>query len=113
MNPQDSVRVDLDVLVRDYLNNLNVTLRAFNAAEGMDFLSTFVPSDDPTLSLMDLVDLAREADLGRISIAVSPETLAKLDVQKVRSGVGNWRQRQIADKTELEFVFKDGPSSGI
>jgi hypothetical protein len=113
MNQQDAVRVDLDVLVRDYLNNLNVTLRAFNAAEGLDFLSTFVPSDDPTLSLMDLVDLAREAGLARITVAVAPETLAKLDVQKVHAGVGGWRQHQIADRTELEFVLKDGHSSRL
>jgi hypothetical protein len=113
MNDQESVRVDLDVLVRDYLNNLNVMLRAFNAAEGLDFLSTFVPSDDPTLSLMDLVDLAREAGLARITVAVGAETLGKLDVANVRSKVGDWTQRRIADQTELEFVLKDGHSSGI
>jgi hypothetical protein len=113
MNDQGSVRVDMDDLIRDYLQNLNVTLRAFNAAEGLDFLSTFVPSDDPTLSLMDLVDLARDADLRRLTVAVSPETLAKLDVRKLRAGVGDWRQRQLADKTELEFVLKDGHASGL
>jgi len=105
MNKPEVVHVDLDALVRDYLKNLNVTLRAFNAAEEFDFLSTFVPSDDPTGSLIDVVDLARDASFAAIAVMVDRNTFVKVDQAKLRSAGGNWRERDLNGRMELEFAL--------
>src|SRR5262245_31445067 len=69
-------RLDFDRLVQEYMENLNVTLRGFHAARNHEFLASWVPCDEPTASLLDLVELARDARLERLVIVVGAATAA-------------------------------------
>ena len=60
----EPVHLDLDLLTRAYLENLHVSLRGFQAAQEHAFLSTWVPHDNPTDSLLEILQLARDAGLG-------------------------------------------------
>jgi hypothetical protein len=99
------VHLDLDRLVEEYLENLNVTLRGFKAAEEFDFLQSWVPSDDPTDSVIDLVELARDAQVPRLTIGVREETLARIDAGRIQARVGPFERRADAGKTALEFAL--------
>ena len=103
MNNPNHPRLEFDKLIQSYMENLNVTLRSFTAAKGFEFLHAFVPSDDPTASILDVLDLAREAGIRQITLVVSPQTLARLQLQKLGTPPGSGRQRAVGDQTELEF----------
>lgn len=101
--------LDLDRLVRDYWENLNVTLRGFHPAEQFDFLESWVPSDDPTESILDLVELARDAGLQRLSIILEPPTVARLATDRL----GPLQREDCDGKTILEFRLAAEPELAI
>jgi hypothetical protein len=95
------VSLDLDRLVREYWENLNVTLRGFHPAEEFDFLQSWVPSDDPTESVLDLVELASAGGLDRLTIEVEEPTAARLAADRI----GPCRRDTRDGKTVLEFTL--------
>lgn len=103
MTQPTAVRLELDRLVREYIENLNVTLRGFKAAEQFPFLEVWVPSDDPTDSLVDLVDLARAGGIARVCIVLEPATLARVDRARVEAAAGSFEERAAAAHVELWF----------
>jgi dTDP-4-amino-4,6-dideoxygalactose transaminase len=102
-------RLDLDALTQEYIENLNVTLRGFKAAESFDFLQSWVPSDDPTDSLLDLVDLAREGSLGSLTVVLSSQTEGRVDWPRVEAA-GNFSKRELGGRTEVTFAL-GGPAA--
>jgi dTDP-4-amino-4,6-dideoxygalactose transaminase len=103
------MRLELDVLVREYMANLNRMLRGFHGAREFEFLRTWVPCDDPNVSLLELLDLAREARLARVTVVVGAATLARLDLARVAAEFAFGR-RESGPQTELEFDL-DGASA--
>lgn len=109
----DSLRLDLDQVVRDYVHNLNVMLRGFKAVEGCDFLETFVPSEDPATSVRDLVELSREAGVQRLSISMSARTAGHLDRAQLAQDVGDFSVATNADGIELVFTRTAVPAESL
>jgi hypothetical protein len=101
-SPTAPVRLELDRLVREYMENLNVTLRGFKAAEEFGFLEAWVPSDDPTESALDLVELARAGGVGPLTIVVEEATFAQLDLARLESA-GPVEQRREPGHVVLAF----------
>jgi hypothetical protein len=97
--------IDFDRLIRQYMENLSVTLRGFNPAEEFDFLATFVPAEDPTDSLLELIELARDGGLHRLTVTLTPATLAKIDTAKL----SKFARAPLADRIELTFTFEPRP----
>jgi hypothetical protein len=108
-----SVQVDFDALVRDYLQNLNVSLRGFKPAEEFEFLNAWVPSDDPTDSLIDLIEHGREARLARLTVRLGPATAAQLDFSRIEAGAGPLQRREEGDQTVLVFALDGTPELAI
>jgi len=96
-------RLNLDHLVRDYLENLQINLRGFKAAESFSFLEAWVPHDDPTENVIELLELARSAGLLRLTVVVSAATLARLDVGHLAEIAGAVECRDTADGAELDL----------
>lgn len=103
MSNPTHARLDLDQLVQDYLENLQVNLRGFKAAESCSFLEAWVLHDDPTENVIELVDLARDAGLSRLTILVSAATLARLDRSHLAEIAGTPIRRDTPGGSELEF----------
>lgn len=101
--PRQTLRLDLDQVVADYLRNLNIMLRGFRAVEGCDFLETFVPSEDPATSVRDLVELSRDAGVRQIVIGVSTGTARQLDRERLAGDVGEFTVTTTTDGIELIF----------
>src|SRR5262249_35680897 len=96
-------RLDFDRLVQEYMENLNVTLRGFHAARAHYFRASGGPCDDPPPSLLDLVELARDARLERLAIVLRPATAAQLDWERLVEA-GPFTRRTAGEQTELEFT---------
>lgn len=101
--PLTHARLDFERLFREYMENLNVNLRGFKAAAEHDFLDAWVPSEDPTESLIELVQLGRDANLASIAISVGQATFDKLDVTRIEKAVGAFRRTTSSDQSVLEF----------
>jgi hypothetical protein len=102
---KSTARLDYDRLVREYLDNLNVNLRGFHPAEQFDFLAAWVPNDDPTAGIVELVELAREGALTWLSINLGPDTAGRIDWEQVRAGAGEFTQHQEGTNTVVEFAL--------
>ncbi|MCE9544441.1 MAG: hypothetical protein K8T25_02810 [Planctomycetia bacterium] len=101
------VRLDFDRLVREYLDNLQVNLRGFKAAESHGFLDAWVPHDDPTENLIELIQLAREAGYEQLTVAMSQATAGAIDLAQVKTTLGasprSGMPDGMADGGEWEF----------
>lgn len=96
-------QLNLDELVRDYLENLQVNLRGFKAAESFNFLEAWVPHDDPTENVIELIELAKSAGLVHLTVIVSASTLARLDISHLVEIVGAVQRRETAGGAELKM----------
>lgn len=97
------IRLDLDRLVESYMDNLNINLRGFKAAEEFEFLETWVPDDDPARNLLELLELGREAGLAEVIVTVNAATLVRLDLTELRKFTGPFETRARGEQTDLVF----------
>lgn len=77
------MRLDFGKLLADYERMMFDTLRGFSL--GVDFLETWVPSEDSTESAETLVELAAEGGLTQLEIAFGPDDLRKIDMPRLRA----------------------------
>jgi hypothetical protein len=81
------LRIDFDKLVADYGRMMFENLRGFSV--GVEFLETWVPSDDVTESMELLVEAATEGRLEGLEIELGAEATDRLDEARLRSAVEN------------------------
>lgn len=79
------MRINFDKLVADYDRMMFENLRGFSV--GVDFLETWVPSDDVTESLEQLVEVATEGGLDRLEIELGAESAGRLDETRLAAAV--------------------------
>ena len=108
------ILINYEKLVADYLQSLATVLRGFNSALGYKFLETWVPDDNETVSILNILEAAHDAGLERISIHLGPATLGKLDLDRLAELVS--RTGQVTQKnngTGLDFgvTFSTGVGS--
>src|SRR5262249_38297094 len=97
-------RLEFDRLVQEDMENLNVTLRRFQAARGHDFLASWVACYEPTSRRLAWVGLARDARLERLAIVVGPGTAARLNWERLAEA-GPFSRHTSGEQTELEFAL--------
>jgi hypothetical protein len=78
------LRIDYEQLVGTYLEGLTTVLRGFNAAEGIEFLDSWVPDDDALMGIQSIVEAARDSGMGELLIHVGPDTLQTVELSRLR-----------------------------
>lgn len=106
----EAVTLDYEQLVAAYWQSLTTVLRGFQAAPGFEFLETWVPDDDHTMSVLGIIGAANDAGLMGLRITVGSEVLRTLDLPGLteRAGqVGHLRiERWKAGGAELQMSFQ-------
>lgn len=103
-----SVRVEYEPLVAAYWHSLTTVLRGFQAAPGFEFLETWVPDDDPTASILNIIQLAKEHGLTRITIAIDAATQRAVRLPQLTVAVSEFGAMQTRANDhwlDLQVVF--------
>jgi hypothetical protein len=77
--------VDYESAVAAYMENLSTVLRGFRPAEDLQFLDTWVPDEDPLLSILGIFESAKAAEIPAVTVRVGSQTLASLDLAAIES----------------------------
>jgi hypothetical protein len=81
MTTADEAAIDYDRVWADYLASLVGTLRGFSS--GIADLDSWVPSEDPLVSLRDLLDAAASAGRQTLAVRFGPASRPRLEEQAV------------------------------
>lgn len=73
--------IDYESLVAEYNETLTTVLRGFRPA--VSFLETWVPDENSTKSLVNLVEAAEIGGRQQIALLVGPDTVRQLDMPRL------------------------------
>jgi hypothetical protein len=102
LEPLDREAIDYDRLWADYMQSLVDTLRGFSSGLDQLGLHAFVPSEDPAVSLRNLLDAAAAVGRAALTVRFGPASRPRIEVEALRalaSGYGH--ARLLATETEL------------
>lgn len=91
------LRIDFDKLVADYGRMMFENLRGFSV--GVEFLETWVPSEDVTESVVQLIEGAAEGGVDKLEIELGEESTERLDSARLRADVGQYGATVLASPT--------------
>jgi hypothetical protein len=108
------MHLHFEQLMADYERRLVETLRGFSLEA--EFLETWVPSEDPTDSALDLVEHARLHGLPSIEITFDASPVSTIDFDRLLAGVAQHGRASL--KTEdgrsvLSVGFNGGAEEGF
>ncbi|MGO9936956.1 MAG: hypothetical protein ACLPH3_04735 [Terracidiphilus sp.] len=111
MNP-DPV-IDYESAVAAYMENLSTVLRGFRPAEDLHFLETWVPDEDPLLSILGIFDSAKGAGIPAVTVRVGSKTMASLDLAAIESASSSlgWPEFQLAADAAILTLWFDRSDS--
>jgi hypothetical protein len=105
MTTADDEPIDYDRVWADYLASLVGTLRGFSS--GIAGLDSWVPSEDPLVSLRDLLDAAASAGRETLAVRFGPATRPRLEKQAVGALAEPHGQARILESaTEMLVVVE-------
>jgi len=102
--------IDYDKLVADYWQNLTTILRGFNPSEEFEFLEMWVPNDDVTNSLIEMVEAAEMYNVPELTIIISEKTQKELDISKfseIITKTGNINVSSLKNDLSIEVFFNE------
>jgi hypothetical protein len=105
--------IDYESAVAAYMENLSTVLRGFQPAEGLHFLETWVPDEDPLRSILGIFEAAKGAGIPAVTVRVGSQTLASLDLAAIESASTplGWPEFQSgADAAMLTLSFAEHDS---
>ncbi|HEC14420.1 MAG TPA: hypothetical protein ENI72_01550 [Rhodospirillales bacterium] len=88
-------RLDYDRLVADYDTGLIDTLRGFGPAN--DYLELWVPDEDATASLLNMIEAASAAGRDGFSVKIGQTTAKGLDRNALRKTLGQWADVDLSE----------------
>ncbi len=86
MSPAPAVVVQYEAIAADYEKNLQTQLRGFKQVH--EFLDMWVHDADPVRSILSIVEAAESGGLDAIGVEIGPETLKRLDTNRLLDLVG-------------------------
>lgn len=107
--------IDYEKFVGAYWENLTTVLRAFNPAEGFKFLEMWVPDENHVVSILNIVEAAKDAGLDGISVYVGPDTLRNLEILRLKEQaekIGEVRTETKGEGIDVEVLFAEDRTSG-
>lgn len=75
-------RLDYEVIVAEYWENLNTVLRNFRPAT--EYLDLWVPDEDHIKSILNMIESAQIAGQHGIALYIGPDTLNDIDVAQLK-----------------------------
>jgi hypothetical protein len=105
MTAGDEAAIDYDRVWADYLASLVGTLRGFSS--GIAGLDSWVPSEDPLVSLRDLLEAAATAGRQTLAVRFGPASRPRLEAQAVAALAARHGQARILESpAELLVVVE-------
>ena len=110
------MRLDFDKLIADYDKMMFETLRGFSV--GVEFLETWVPSDDATESVEQLIELAGDSGLDSVELAFAPDTFRSLDLTRLEAFAARYQQIETSQaagqaSVVVHFASSDRELDGV
>ena len=108
-----NIEIEYEKMVANYWKNLNTMLRGFNPSEEYTFLETWVPDDDIIRSILDILDAANDAEIDKISIHISEDTLHKIEYEKLlelSKKFGKMSESKDKEGRKIKIIFRETDS---
>lgn len=96
--------IEYESVVSAYIENLSTTLRGFVPAEGLAFLETWVPDEDPLPSILGIFEAASQAGIPGVTVRVQSQTLAASDVPSLASKAAAWGEPRFQADAETSLI---------
>ncbi len=107
---ESHLTVDYDQLVSAYRESLTTVLRGFRPPA--ELLETWVPDEDDTRSILNLIEAAEGAGLLRISIYIGPSTFRRLDLNSLHQAASQRAKVRTEPHGEGSLLHISFASSG-
>ena len=101
--------INFDKIKENYWNNLNNTLRGFVADANLSFLDLWVPDENETKCILDIILYAKEGDISCIEFELNKESYKSLTSFFARVTAEQLNQKENLDSNFYSLNYWSNP----